>query len=104
MITPTDLEGAMRLQSYLAAKKLYGACAGAGRLVIVELNVPHRTSVAQLAEILKGDGFVPDSVMDLLWSCARRYPDGSLKVDLRFEAPEDATKFLSIARAQMCCP
>jgi hypothetical protein len=42
--------------------------------------------------------------MDLLWSCARRYPDGSLKVDLRFEAPEDATKFLSIARAQMCCP
>lgn len=92
------------MQSLLDGSHLSGACVSAGRLVILELGVPIETPPEKLGDLLeKHTGRIPELVLQTLSSCVRRYPDGSLKMDLRFDSREDATKFLDIARASAAC-
>ena len=104
MLTPICFEDAQDLQSRLSARQLSGACVAAGRLVVVELNVPPRTSMSKLAETLSEGAPIPGSTLQHLSSSVRQYPDGHLRMDFRFATREDASKFLQMAQGKMCCP
>jgi hypothetical protein len=104
MNTPIRFEDACAVQSLLDGSRLSGACVAAGRLVILELGVPIETPPEMLGDLLEQkSGRIPEPVLRTLSSCVRRYPDGSLKMDLRFDSREDASKFLDIARASAAC-
>ena len=103
MNNPIGFKDACELQNTLAAHHLTGACVSAGRLVIVEVNTPPQTAVKDLLNQLKQkDQHLPESIGHSIASCVRRYPDGSLKIDLHFGSREEAATFLSIARSSMC--
>jgi hypothetical protein len=103
MTPPIGFREACELQTTLAANHLTGACVSAGRLVIVEVNVPAQTQVKELLGLLKTQNEpLPESIGQSIASCVRRYPDGSLKIDLHFGSREEASSFLDIARSGMC--
>ncbi|MEO7699135.1 MAG: hypothetical protein ABIZ04_07910 [Opitutus sp.] len=104
MLTPICFEDAQDLQLRLSARQLSGTCISAGRFVVVELNVPPRTSMSQLAQTLGDAGPLSGATLQHLSSSVGQYPDGHLRMDFRFASREDASKFLTLAKGQMCCP
>jgi hypothetical protein len=103
MNPPIGFKDACELQNVLSASHLTGACVSAGRLVIVEVNVPAQTAVKELIGRLKAENKnLPESIGQSIASCVRKYPDGSLKIDLHFGSREEASTFLDIARGGMC--
>ena len=94
-----NFDDACELQELLAKQQLTGPCVSAGRLVIVEVKVPADTQTTGLVSRLnEQNGPLSDSVHRSIASCVRRYPDGSLKIDLHFVTREEASSFLEIAR------
>jgi len=94
---------ACELQELLSKHQLTGACVSAGHLVIVEVNVPTQTQTKEFVSRLNQQtGPLSDSVHRSITSCVRRYPDGSLKIDLHFGTREEASSFLEIARRSVC--
>jgi hypothetical protein len=100
MNSAIGLKDACEIQHLLSDNRLLGPCVSAGHLVIVEVNVPIGTGVDDLVGVLKRQTTtVSASALHSIPSHVRRYPDGSLKMDLRFDSQEDANKFVYIAKA-----
>jgi hypothetical protein len=94
---------ACELQELLAKHQLTCSCISAGHLVIVGVKVPAQTQAKDfVSRLSEQSGPLSDSVHRSISSCVRRYPDGSLKIDLHFGTREEASSFMEIARRGMC--
>lgn len=95
---------ACQLQSLLSANGLSGACVSAGRLAVLEINVPPGTPIERLSEILETQS---GEIQNSDWKSALsyvRYPDGSLKIDFQFGSRDEASAFIQFARLTSSAP
>lgn len=105
MYSSVSLREACHLQSLLSANGLSGACVSAGRLAVLEVNVPPHSPIECLSGIVETEsGEIQNFDWSSLLSCVRRYPDGSLKIDFQFGSRDEASAFVAFARQTSSTP